>query len=265
MEGAPIVVALAPIDVRNPKKAPQPYRNKGDIVPDTKPPSTEKRGVKGRPGQRPMPTSEGVAVEPDQTGYQKDLLTTPKNTLVVDTPGDLDWYKLGQHYPTLDTDDPHEYGQGDSDMVIVPYSKQELVDLKSKLDRLKMKYKDIGGGHEQPEIHDKVEEKMLPKSVFAGTKVGQKVGSAGQWKNTGPNKNRPVRAGDLVGGAAQESAGSGVIASKKQANDPRYSMSLTRDVRPGQIAKNLKAFSLEEDVETAMATAISKLIESQFK
>jgi hypothetical protein len=54
-EGAPIVVALAPIDVRNPKKAPQPYRNQGDIVPPTTPPSTEKRGVKGRPGQRPMP------------------------------------------------------------------------------------------------------------------------------------------------------------------------------------------------------------------
>jgi hypothetical protein len=54
-EGAPIVVALPPIDVRNPKKAPQPYRNQGDIVPPTKPPSTEKRGVKGRPGQRPMP------------------------------------------------------------------------------------------------------------------------------------------------------------------------------------------------------------------
>jgi hypothetical protein len=54
-EGAPIVVALAPIDVRNPKKAPQPYRNQGNIVPPTKPPSTEKRGVKGRPGQRPMP------------------------------------------------------------------------------------------------------------------------------------------------------------------------------------------------------------------
>jgi hypothetical protein len=54
-EGAPIVVAQAPIHIRNPKKAPQPFRNKGDIVPDTKPPSTEKRGVKGRPGQRPMP------------------------------------------------------------------------------------------------------------------------------------------------------------------------------------------------------------------
>jgi hypothetical protein len=56
VEGAPIVIAQAPIDVRNPKKAPQPYRNQGDIVPPTKPPSTEKRGVKGRPGQRPMPT-----------------------------------------------------------------------------------------------------------------------------------------------------------------------------------------------------------------
>ena len=37
---------------------------------------------------------------------------------------------------------------------------------------------------------------------------------------------------------------SGVIASKSQAKDPRYSMSLTKDVRPGQIQKNLKAFSL---------------------
>jgi cytidyltransferase-like protein len=54
-EGAPIVVAQAPIHIRNPKKTPQPYRNQGDIVPPTKPPSTEKRGVKGRPGQRPMP------------------------------------------------------------------------------------------------------------------------------------------------------------------------------------------------------------------
>jgi hypothetical protein len=64
-EGAPIVVAQAPIDVRNPKKAPQPYRNQGDIVPPTKPPSTEKRGVKGRPGQRPMPKYDEGMTEAD--------------------------------------------------------------------------------------------------------------------------------------------------------------------------------------------------------
>jgi hypothetical protein len=43
----------------------------------------------------------------------------------------------------------------------------------------------------------------------------------------------------------EDAAGVGVIASKKQAKDPRYSMSLTKDVRPGQVEKNLKAFNLE--------------------
>ena len=46
-----------------------------------------------------------------------------------------------------------------------------------------------------------------------------------------------------------ETGGVGVVANKKQARDPRYSMSLTRDVRPGQINKNLKAFDLAETVD----------------
>jgi RNA polymerase sigma factor (sigma-70 family) len=45
--------------------------------------------------------------------------------------------------------------------------------------------------------------------------------------------------------AQEDAAGVGVIASKKQANDPRYSMSLTKDVRPGQVKKSLNAFKLE--------------------
>jgi hypothetical protein len=44
----------------------------------------------------------------------------------------------------------------------------------------------------------------------------------------------------------EEAGGVGVIASKKQARDPRYSHSLTRDVRPGQVGKNLRAFKLAE-------------------
>lgn len=44
-----------------------------------------------------------------------------------------------------------------------------------------------------------------------------------------------------------EEGGVGVVANKKQARDPRYSMSLTKDVRPGQISKSLKAFNLAED------------------
>lgn len=64
-EGAPIVVAQAPIDIRNPKKDQPKQRYMGDIVPPTQPPSTEKRGVKGRAGQRPMPQYNEQQLGPD--------------------------------------------------------------------------------------------------------------------------------------------------------------------------------------------------------
>ena len=56
----------------------------------------------------------------------------------------------------------------------------------------------------------------------------------------------PRRAQQLLGAAMNEGVAeaSGVIATKSQAKDPRYSMSLTKDVHPGQIEKNLKAFNL---------------------
>jgi hypothetical protein len=37
---------------------------------------------------------------------------------------------------------------------------------------------------------------------------------------------------------------SGVIATSRQARDPRYSMSLTKDVRPGEVERNLKKLKL---------------------
>jgi len=52
----------------------------------------------------------------------------------------------------------------------------------------------------------------------------------------------------------EEAGGTGVIANKKQARDPRYSTSLTQDVRPGQIGRSLRAFKLAEsniDLELA--------------
>jgi hypothetical protein len=51
-------------------------------------------------------------------------------------------------------------------------------------------------GNSEPK---KVAEKMMPASNFAGSKKN-KLGPAGQWKNTGPKKNKPAQAGDLVGG-----------------------------------------------------------------
>ena len=92
----------------------------------------------------------------------------------------------------------------------------------------------------------------LPTVKFAGG-----ITSATEIRNMWPKANNeqklqiaaslypknPQRAVEILNGAITEDA-SGVIASRSQAKDPRYSMSLTKDVRPSQIEKNLKAFDL---------------------
>jgi hypothetical protein len=101
-----------------------------------------------------------------------------------------------------------------------------------------------------------VAEKMLPKSTFAGTKVGQKVGSAGQWKNTGPKKNKPARAGDLVGDAEES-----IEREEKQRLDPKcwtgYRKAGTK-MKGGVRVNNCVPVS--EDVEKILATLINKII-----
>jgi hypothetical protein len=47
----------------------------------------------------------------------------------------------------------------------------------------------------------------------------------------------------------EEAAGVGVIANKKQVNDPRYSMSITKDVRPGEVGRQLKKMHLADSVK----------------
>jgi hypothetical protein len=49
--------------------------------------------------------------------------------------------------------------------------------------------------HDQGHIY----ETMMPASMFAGSNKN-KLGVAGQWRNKGPKKNKPAKAGDLVGG-----------------------------------------------------------------
>lgn len=101
--------------------------------------------------------SEDAAKEPDVTGYQHDLLTMPQHTLVIDTKGDLDWYKLGQHFARLNQQDPHEFGQGDTDMVVTLANRDQVDRLKRMLDKFGATYKEIGGSPEHPEIHSESE------------------------------------------------------------------------------------------------------------
>lgn len=96
-----------------------------------------------------------TAAEPHEPGYQHSLLTAPQNTIVVDKSDDMDFYKLGQHYTSLSHYDPDELGVGPSDMTITFASPEEMERMKKVLDKLGVKYKDISGSHEEPEIHSK--------------------------------------------------------------------------------------------------------------
>lgn len=95
----------------------------------------------------------------------------------------------------------------------------------------------------------------LPTIKFAGnatsaTEIRQAWSKASKPQKTAWAQelypNSPVEAKQILDKylAVKETA-SGVIASKTQAHDPRYSMSLSQDVRPGAIDRNLKKLHLE--------------------
>ena len=77
----------------------------------------------------------------------------PQNTIVIDTPSELDWYKIGQHFPTLDKMDPREFRQSESDMVITFQSEKEKQMFLMLAKKLGLTTKDIGGTAQHPEIH----------------------------------------------------------------------------------------------------------------
>ena len=72
-----------------------------------------------------MGVKDSVAAEDNSGVGHNDLLTMPTNTLVIDTPGELDWYKIGQHFPTMNKADPKEFGQSESDMIMTFANEKE--------------------------------------------------------------------------------------------------------------------------------------------
>ena len=193
------------------------------------------------------PVKEKIAYEPDEKGYQHMALTMPKNAVVIDTPGDLDWYKLGHDIANLDKADPHEYGQSDSDMVIVPQSEEEMKKLLPQLDRLGLDYKIIGGTHDQPEIHSEkpLEERIVKvgsKFRLVSKKSGKNLGTY-DTKEEAKKRERQVQYFKHV----NETGGVGVIANAKQAKDPRYSTSITADIKPGETQRQASKMGFKLD------------------
>lgn len=98
--------------------------------------------------------SESFTTERYEKG-KPALLTFPSNTLVVDTPSDLDWYKIGEFIPGIiagSQEEPYELGQEDTDVMINFADDKTKEIIKSFLDKQGITYKEIDGiGH--PEVH----------------------------------------------------------------------------------------------------------------
>jgi hypothetical protein len=107
------------------------------------------------------------------------------------------------------------------------------------------------GGIGSRGIDPNIGEEMMPTSNFAGSKK-KKLGSAGQLKATAKH----AKAGDLVGGSAEESYDGGSYA----ANKPGYSGEQNYTAKP-----NWRGQNIGESWETAKANALSKLIERHIK
>ena len=91
---------------------------------------------------------------------QQTLLSNPQFTLVIDTPGELDWSKIGQHFPTLNQQPPEEFGQSESDMMITLSNQEEVDKLTAILTRANVPFKDISGQALHPEVHTEAEQPM---------------------------------------------------------------------------------------------------------
>jgi hypothetical protein len=88
--------------------------------------------------------------------------------------------------------------------------------------------------------------KCLPQSKAHALGKKGRASAGARKRKQDPDANRSGKAINVATKTKSNEGASGVIATKKQARDPRYSMSLTKDVRPGQIEKNLRAFKLAE-------------------
>jgi len=92
--------------------------------------------------------------------------------------------------------------------------------------------------------------KCLPQSKAHALGKKGRASAAARKRRQDPNPERKGAAINVATKKKTNEGASGVIATKKQAKDPRYSMSLTKDVRPGQIEKSLRALRLAEQADS---------------
>jgi len=219
--------------------------------------------------------------EPEgEESHRHRLIPFPANATALDTE-DYDWYKFGVAASDLDDADPKQFGQGDSDIIVVPFGNEDAERLLPLLKRTGIPLKRLGA-EDRPEVTkeslaDGYRQVMeyLKKVKGRWALVSKSTGRPLQYYR-GPKDQRPsdewvkdverrmhsfeqftdMELAIMEGGSSledyyaslsEDAAGVGVVANKKQARDPRYVMSITKDVQPGEPARQAAKFGNKLD------------------
>jgi hypothetical protein len=154
---------------------------------------------------------------------QKDMDEDPRFSFAAKKDGNSPYFQPLKNINDTESMDKHGY------IMTVPTFDFNVLD------------QPMRSGTELRKMYSEADEQTRQKIV--ADLFGRYTREAEQIMNSKITSKAPVTGLEPV---AEDAGGVGVVANKKQARDPRYSMSLTKDVRPGQIGKSLRAFSLAE-------------------
>ena len=180
---------------------------------------------------------------PDADRLKPDTLTAKDSTDKLGNfkpAGSPSYYKMWTGKNPV-TADKHGY------VVIIPEIKKTI--------KINGKSYDVSHGTECRELWNMVRNNPQAQQQFLTQLYGQATEELAQIFNKIPSHQKtedlsPMgtsTVSPISGNVKEEAAGVGVIANKKQRKDPRYSTSLTKDVKPGAIQHSLRAFRLAEN------------------
>ena len=219
--------------------------------------------------------------------------TMPAGTVRVDVSDVYDWYKLGQHVSNLKGLGKHDFGKGPPSAIISFGSEEQEHKYINDLEKTGLTTTDIdpvdpnqpkGMRRQKTDPTYNVDEdwKSALGTAAAAACIAGTPGCA--TTNTDSSPTADVLRGvqtvgrtaqavkDMgVGGAKEElinqlrdklrgiREASGYIPTKKQARDPRFSMALTTDIKPGQLGKEANKLNLKTDSQGHPALLMKKL------
>jgi hypothetical protein len=222
---------------------------------------------------------ELTEVDTAQNPQPGDPIDWPEGTVHVKVSDVYDWYKLGQKLSNLDTAKKGEFGSGVPETILVFNNEPQEEHMIDQLEKLGLDVHDVDPG-ETPgqEVREDDEATVdydipytlisRPENLWQMRRYGKishyKTPRGGLAQISVPvSKERPFVAAMARQGVkvskSQVYEASGYIPTEAERNDPRYSMALTQDIKPGQTGKEANKLGLQTDSQGRPALLMKKL------